>query len=310
MISISSKKIKRFILKFLLFAIIILACDRSIGIILSHFYFLQESGSYYRTTYSIDSTFADILVFGSSRANHSYVPEIFEKRLSSSFYNTGKDGNFILYNYAVFKAIISRYNPKLIIFDINPEDLSYSATDYERLSSLLPYYKSHPEIRDILDLRGPFERIKHVSGIYPYNSLVLLIAIGNLEYNKLRKSDNKGYIPLIKKMANNKIDTIYNTSQNIDENKICALNDIFTICQEKSIDLILVYSPTYTIIQKSYANDVLVELSLANGIKYFNLSNSPEFINNPSYFADKNHLNDVGAGVFSNVIIDKIMIPN
>ena len=35
----------------------------------------------------------------------------------------------------------------MIIIDISPEELGYNATEYERLSSLLPYYQTHPEIR-------------------------------------------------------------------------------------------------------------------------------------------------------------------
>ena len=102
----SFKQIIRFFLKFLLIVALILICDQGIGTILKFFYFRQESGDGYRTTYAIDSTIADILIFGSSRANHSYVPEIFEDKLHYTFYNTGRDGNFILYNYAIFKAII------------------------------------------------------------------------------------------------------------------------------------------------------------------------------------------------------------
>ena len=35
-----------------------------------------------------------------------------------------------------------------------------------------------------------------ISEIYPYNSSLLTIAIGNLEINKTRKNDRKGYVPL------------------------------------------------------------------------------------------------------------------
>ena len=49
----------------------------------------------------MELTKADLLVFGSSRANHHYVPEVFEDSLKLTFYNTGKDGSgiFITLHY-------------------------------------------------------------------------------------------------------------------------------------------------------------------------------------------------------------------
>jgi hypothetical protein len=307
MLTSSESQMKKFLLKILLIFSIIIICDRVIGTILEHFYFSQKSGTGYRTTYSIDSTKADILVFGSSRANHSYVPEIFENRLFSTFYNTGKDGNFILYNNAIFRAITRRYNPKMIIIDISPEELTYSKSEYERLSSLLPYYKSHPEIGRIADLRGPFEKIKNFSATYPYNSLILMIAFGNLESNILRKPDTKGYVPLFKTMNRKEKDTLNINYGTIDENKLAALRDIISICNKKNIDLVFVHSPIWNINQINFCESKLFELCSSGGNRYLDLSTDQTFINSPDYFADINHLNDKGARVFSNMVVDRIM---
>ena len=304
------RQIIRFISKFLLIVSLTLVCDRGIGTILRYFYFRQESGAGYRTTYAIDSTVADILILGSSRANHSYVPDIFEESLHYSFFNTGREGNFIFYNYAIFKSVTGRYNPKLIIVDISPGELIYSVAEYEKLSLLLPYYKSHPEIGHIVDFKSPFEKVKLISAIYPYNSLILQIGMGNLDLNKERVSDNKGYVPIFKVMKNEKIDTAKISTCTIDENEIRALKDIISTCQQQKIDLIFVYSPIWSIIQDSFCNTILSELCSVKGIRYFDLSNSPAFINNPDYFADIRHLNDEGARVFSTMLIDKILQNN
>jgi hypothetical protein len=152
----TENKFIRFSVNLVLLFLIVFLFDWAGGAILRYFYFSQTSGLGYRTTYSIDSTRANILVFGSSRANHHYVPEVFEDSLKMSFYNTGRDGNFLFYNYAIFKAILKRYTPKILIMDINPDELYYNPDSYDRLSSLLPYYKDHPEIRDIIELRGPY----------------------------------------------------------------------------------------------------------------------------------------------------------
>lgn len=307
----SAKQIKRFLFRFILIALIIFICDLGIGNILKFFYFRQTSGLLYRTTYAIDSTRADILVFGSSRANHHYVPEVFEDSLGGTFYNTGRDGNFILYNYAIFKAITQRYQPKLIIFDVNPGELEFNAKSYELLSSLLPYSQDHHEIKHIVALRSPFEKVKLLSMIYPYNSILLTIAVGNLDFNKKRKSDNKGYIAINKTMKNRKIDAEgndINEDAHVDEVKTAALIDIHKTCSQNKIKLFLVQSPVYALTGKNYCNPVISNFCAENNINYFDLSNQTDFINHPDYFADRIHLNNTGARLFSSLVINKIKV--
>jgi hypothetical protein len=284
----------------------VLACDRIIGSVLRHFYFRATTGINSQITYCIDSTSADILILGSSRANHSYVPEIIEEGLSLNCYNVGRDGSYILYNYAVFKAITKRYNPKIIIFDINPADIAYSANEYERLSLLLPYYKTHPEIRSIIDLRGPLEKVKHISSIYHFNSLIFQLIRDNIDIKKVKATDLKGYVPLYNKMAYERIDTAKSSIFTIDENKTNALRDIIFTCKERKINIVFVYSPIWRINQDTFLNPELTKLYSLNGIKYLDMSNLPVFISNPQYFADISHLNDEGARVFSAMLRDKL----
>ncbi len=301
------KQIIRFFLRSIFIVLILLVFDHGIGKILKFFYFRQESGALYRTTYAIDSTNAEILIFESSHASRCYVSEIFEDSLHYNCYNTGRDGSFILYNYAIFKAVSTRYNPRMIIIDISPEYLAYNTTDYDRLSLLLPYYQTHPEISRIVNLRGPFEKIKLISAIYPYNSLILHIVLGNLNFNKEREPEIKGYVPLFKIMKNEKIDTSRIVACTIDKNKICALKDIISTCKQKKIDLFFVYSPRWSIIQGSFNNTLISSMCSENGIRYIDMSNNQIFINNHDYFADKDHLNDEGAKVFSSMLINKII---
>ncbi|HXS59927.1 MAG TPA: hypothetical protein VN703_03845, partial [Candidatus Sulfopaludibacter sp.] len=121
-----------------------------IGNLLRTFYFKQQSGLQCRTTYSIEKTTANVLIFGSSAANHDYQTNTFTKRLDTSFYNTGRDGISIFYEYAVLKAILKRYTPKIIILDFDQEEFIKNEASYDRLSALLPYYINHPEIRSII----------------------------------------------------------------------------------------------------------------------------------------------------------------
>lgn len=293
-----------------LFAIILICLDLAMGRVMEYFYFRQQSGLMFRTTYAMDSTMAETLIFGSSRANHHYVPEIFEDSLQTTYYNTGRDGNFLFFNYAVFKSILGRYQPKRVIFDINPDEFIYRVRDYDRLSTLLPYYRSHPEIRDLVHLRSPLEQIKLLSGTYPYNSMITTIVVGNMAFNKSRKSDNKGYVALYRQMNDEMPDSVRSSAQpakiHLDDQKIRILLEIIRDCRERKIDLWFVQSPRYVVSGNDATNEYFAEICRQNHISYFDLSQSPSFLTRPGLFADPGHLNDQGARVFSNMVVGRI----
>jgi len=299
---IIKNRYKKFAFNIFSLLIILIFFDQTGGAVLRHFYFKQKSGSAYRTTYSVDSTTADILVFGSSRANHHYVPEIFEDSLKMSFYNTGRDGNFLIYNYAIFKLILKRYMPKLIIFEISPDDLFYDHDSYDRLSSLLPYYRNFPEIRPIVELKSPYEKIKLFSALYPYNSSLLTIGISNLELNKQRKSDDKGYVPLFNNIKNTQLIDFEKKDELLDSLKLKIINDIAQICKKNNIKLYFVQSPIYARVKNSEATEIISETALKYDSFFINFSNDPIFLNNPMLFQDIGHLNNNGAIVFSKLI--------
>jgi hypothetical protein len=291
---------------FVLFTIVFIL-DYSIGNVLRYFYFKQESGLQYRTTYSIEKTTADILVFGSSRANHHYNPNVFEHRLNQSYYNVGRDGNFIFYHSAVLKGVLKRYSPNIVILDFVHGEFEQNQDSYDRLSSLLPYYRSHPEMRSIINLKSNYEKIKMLSSIYPYNSSMFTIAVGNAEFNKKRKSDIKGYVPLTKTW-NGSIE-IYSISSSYEKDriKVNAYKTFIQDCIHAKVKLYIVCSP-YLIKSNNtdYSVSIGQEIAKRNNIEFFDYSTDSVFINKSKLFSDIVHLNDSGAIIFSNMLIDKI----
>jgi hypothetical protein len=297
----------KFILKITILIILTGLTDQLVGKILRYYYFKQTSDLNYRATYAIDSTRAELLVFGSSRANHHYVPEIFEDSLNLSFYNLGRDGSYFLYSYAVFKAILNRYTPKMVLIEMNPDELYYDASSYERLASLLPYYKNHPEIRSIIELKSPYEKYKLLSGIYPFNSSILNIVINNLEFNKKRKEDRKGYVPLKKNMSDTVLKTLVPIEGFIDTIKVNRVIDLINLCHKNNIRLIIIQSPIYANITQTKILDLLKSITKENNATFWNFANDSVFVNNPAYFQDFDHMNETGAVYFSNLLVSRIL---
>ncbi len=294
-----------FFYKLIMFLLILLILDFSIGSLLNYFYFKQHSGLLYRTTFAMEKTNADLLIFGSSRANHHYNPEIFQKELALTSYNTGRDGNFIFYHYAILKSILLRYKPKNIILDFNHGEFKKENSTYERLSSLLPYYNSHKEIRSIVNMKSHFEKYKFISRIYPFNSLIFTIVNGNFKKNISK--DKNGYVPVSKIWTEN-INTSEHEKYDIDTNKIIVYENFIKECNKNNIKLFIFVSPFYEVF-KGQDTSVFIAEKIANNnqINFYNVSNNTIFLNNKNLFADKAHLNDSGATIYTNLVIEKII---
>ena len=191
---------KSFLLKLMLFFVTLGITDFVIGSLLRKYYFKQKGGFEFLTSYALEETDAEVLIFGSSRAVNLYNTLLFEEQLKMSCYNTGRYGHPIFYHYAILHANLKRHTPKLAILSFDAGNFSVNQSSYDQLSVLLPYYQDHPEIRKVIDLKGPFEKLKMVSAIYPYNSMIIPIIAGNSERSKFKFANIKGYIPLTKEI--------------------------------------------------------------------------------------------------------------
>lgn len=303
-----SNSYSKFFRNVLLLLVIVFVIDFAIGSVLRHFYFKQSSGMQYRTTYSMEETKADVLIFGSSRASHHYVPDVFESKLNMTYFNVGQDGNYIFYHYALLKTILKRYKPKVIILDILNREFDPTEREaYERIAALLPYYKTHPEIRPIVELKGFSEKLKLLSSIYPFNSSMLTIAIGNTEMNKQRKPNMKGYLPRYKKLTEVgkwEVPPAYV----IDTVKLNAFVSFAKDCKDAGVPLYVVYSPT--LVPEGFKDLSLrkaKEVTALFGAKFLDFGTDTAFNFKPALFADAIHMNDDGARIMSAMVADSIM---
>jgi len=252
----------------------------------------------------METTRADILVFGSSRANHHYIPEAFEDSLRMTFYNTGRDNTGIRFQIGVLKSLLKRYTPKLIILDYYGNfDKNNIVND---IPSLLPYYRTHEEVRKIIESNSTFERAKLLSEIYPFNSQISSIIIGNLEINKKRYSDDKGYVPLFNQWQA-KLDSInIEKTYPIDSSKIYYLREFINLAKKSGAKVFVIYSPIYQYYKMSQEIVICNDICKIENVPFWDFSKDTLFLNHGHLFYDFDHLNQNGAKIFSNIIVEKI----
>ncbi|MYM98002.1 hypothetical protein [Duganella vulcania] len=290
--------IKKIFLSILATAATVATLDFAIGTTLRHFYFTETSGFQYRTTYAMEKTTANILTFGSSRANHHYVPDVFEHVLHRSTYNVGRDAQGILFQTAMLKAIVRRHHPQVVVLEYDG-DFEYRDGGYDRLTSLLPYYRDHPEVRPYVELKGPFEKAKLLSQIYPFNSEILSILIGNLELNKKRNFDSQGYSPLFGTWPEPIQFFDEDITQRVDTNKVIAFREFIDTARAAGAEVFVINSPIFKRFKTSGGKNIGKEICKEKGVAYLDYTHDEAFVGNSQLFKDIFHLNDTGAIKFS-----------
>jgi hypothetical protein len=302
-------KIIRYLNKIILFIIWICCIDFIFGLALKKLFCSQISGPDYRTMYVLNRCNEDLLIFGSSRASHHYVPEVLSNELKMSVYNAGRDGQSILYHNAVLKAILKHHIPKIIILDLNYSEFFHDRSSYDRLTFLLPYYYDYKSINEVLDKRNRFEPIKLLSHIYPYNSTFLssIAFTFNIKHPLIQQKalDYNGYVPLKGEISDQfEVNTIHFRNEKIDTIKFNCYKDFINQCDLNNIELFICFSPSF---DNVFYSDIQIFNELSMRSNFIDFSNNKDFIGKTKLFRDRSHLNNEGAVFFSKCLVTKIL---
>jgi len=283
---------------------IVFIIDRVCGGVLKRIYLNQDHGYYYAITYAVTKMNSPVVIMGSSRANHHYIPSEFEKAFNTPVYNTGSDGNYIFFQEALLTCMLKRYTPKVIILDLVDDEFLKGKRSYDRLNLLLPYCKEYPEIKPIVYLKSPFEKYKTVSKIYPYNSLIVESLTGWLNLHNKRDSLS-GFIPLYGTW-NKDIQKMEYETTSVDVCKVQAFENFVNMCKKHGIRLYVFVSPSYGIYDESNQTiKIAAESAQKNGYFFHSYLNYPVF-NDRNLFKDARHLNVEGARLYSNLVIEDL----
>ena len=304
---LGNNSLTSFVIKLLFFFAAIFIIDRGVGAVMKHYYFKQITGQEYKTKYAMDDCKEEVLVFGSSRAEWIVHPGILQEKLGMSCYNVGRNGHLIYYHYALLKSVLNRYKPKMIILDIDALMFGRNADEVAKISTLLPFYDSHSEIHAIIESRGPYEKIKLLSKMYPYNSLLLPILSGNSSFNKMKNANINGYSPLTNVFNEPLKKVDYTKSTLTDSGAINVFKAFVEDCLNANVKLVMI-CPPYIIESTGRDTSIKIAMQFAaeKGIPFFDNSIDSFYISKPYLFADYRHLNDKGVEIYTKDLAVKI----
>ncbi len=296
---------KKFVIKLLFFFVCVMIMDFAFGHFFSYLRVHAKGGSTANCEYIANSATEDIIILGSSRATHHYVPQIIEDSLGVSCYNCGEEGNGVILAYGRLKMLMNRYTPKLVIYEITPGyDYGVNEPNNRYLSYLRPYYsKSIKELFDTFD--DEFSSFKMKSKMYQNTSRLLPNIVDNLIF----RNNRKGYEPLYGKIdvlnsQSKKSIQRDNKSFEVDSLKYRYLQSVVELCKVKGSRLIFMISPRYGNVDQFLSDcEPAFNLCKNNSVDLRNNINIPSISQRAEFFQDNGHLNYRGAIAYTQYLI-------
>ncbi len=263
--------------------------------------------------YSVKQVESPLLILGSSRAHHHYLPEVIGDSLRTDAYNLGVDGHFLSYNCALINTILDRYTPQAVMFEISLNEMFEYRTETDRTSSLHRYYYLNSHIKSVVDAKeGASTKYKMLLNTYRFNGSAIRIVSrwirGGQDYDPL-----KGLSPLytsqgsdvkleVEHLPDKSMTTIVDYRVQLFENTLKRL-------KEQGVTVFCFDSPLYHILNPEMNKEserIMMEICSKYDIPFFDNRQLPEFLNHPEYFYDTGHLDYEGAKVYTDLVLKEI----
>ncbi len=296
---------KRFVVKLLIYIVVIVVVDKMFGVVMSNVLERTEKGDWGRNNFIFNEAQSDVIILGSSRAIHHYNPQIITDSLGLSCCNCGEDGMGIFLMWARYQAIRERSIPKLVIYEVHPEyDLLENRDNLKYLKFLRPY-STEPVVSSIIDDISSQEQIKLCSEMYRYNSVFIDIVAQYVSKSPCIARDYT-WSPLMGQMNYSPRKALERKQMEpTDTLKMSYMENLILQCEEDGTQLIFIASPIY---QPMSDNEFfpLKDLCRLHKVPFVNHYCDADYCENPTFFADAGHLNIKGAELFTALVVSEM----
>lgn len=297
---------KKYILKIVLFFAIVAIVDFFFGQFCDKMNAHAKGGDTKQLYDLVRRDHHDVLVFGSSRAHHHYVPTVLEDVLNMECYNAGYDGNGVVLAYPILAHVTERHKPAVVVFEVSRGfDIAVNEQDKKNtryISRLKPFYRI-PAVTEVIKSVSYNDYLQVHSGLYRYNSTFVHMAMDNVLNMEM---DPKGYQALSGTYVNDKIRKPF-VEHPLDSLKIHYLVKMADLGKKLDINMVWVLSPQFFDESEEHkVYDVSKRIAEEHDIPFLDYYTDPDFVGREDLFRDATHMNDTGARLFSDKVANDI----
>ncbi|WP_316746447.1 hypothetical protein [Pedobacter gandavensis] len=296
---------RKFLQRLLIILLITFVADRALSFVVHIFYKTTSTTNEHKVNTVIYKMNEPVVIMGSSRAHHHYIPSIISDTLKKGVYNAGLWGmRNIYFQYGLLSNILERYTPETICLEIHPTDyLETPFSTIEAVGPLTPFIGYSPGCDSVLKKAGYYYK-GEVSHLYRYNGEFANLLVGNIS-ERTAEAD-KGV-----KVLYGELDTVLVPVKPekfdfpVSKDKLKYLQAFIDKCKEKKIQLILIYSPMYAV-EKTNLFQIPDSIAKKNHIPFINTYQQAGITGNARNFFDPGHLNETGAKKYSSLIATEL----
>lgn len=260
---------------------------------------------------------ARIVITGSSRAASHYDPRIIEATTGRSAFNLGRNGSQTDMQVAVLKAYLEHnQKPEIVVQNLDAFTFETTRETYA-FAQYVPYLYDNELYAPLRKITPDTWKSRYVP-LYGYvaddMNFSWMLGIRGFFGWSPKKDFFKGFDPRPKPWTDD-FDSFRATNPNgvswpIEPEGIELMEGLARLCQERGIQLIFVYSPEYSEMQKLTNNRAEVfghfhDLANRYHIPLWDYSDWPHAADT-RYFTNSQHLNAQGAALFSEDVAGRL----
>ena len=292
-------KMKKFYISLTTIILLLFVIDRGGGLIMDKCIGLTNAKAEVKIRYRADEVNADVILLGTSRCIHHYVPSIITDSIHMSVYNGGiSDSDNIYAHFILLNLILEHHKPKVVCLELSAKDYSIQGDDpFGKISFFAPWIGRCAGADSVYKEAGTYWRYI-VSHLYRYNA-VGVESLGGLIVNHRYGEDN-GYFTI----QGSPDKTIQLKREQyaigIDSLKLDYLQRFVDICRQNDIKLVFTISPRFSVAPPNFYAP-LMDIAIKNDVPCLDYHTNGLFHDHPEFFRDNGHMVEDGAKAYSSI---------
>lgn len=271
--------------------------------VLNKYFSSLRNGREYNTSLAVTEVKPDILFIGASQCQGNYNVNFFTEELGLYAYNAGMGAQHIDYQVTIANQVISRYKPKMIVWDLDPKLLANDSKVWLKMA-LNPHYNYSNHINNVLDKVDKYMNLKHYLKTYKYNSLIVQLFF----YSRGKKEKSNGYTPFPcrnpKHMQIVKSDS-YKARGDDTKRKAELMRASVIKWKKEGIQVVLVVSPMHKKIEEPiWGVEMAKAICEDEGIPFYDFTQLSPIYTDSTLFRDHIHLCNKGSKIYSNYFLN------
>lgn len=273
----------------------------------------RNPDAYYNDSFhNLPEKSMDVIVLGSSHAQYSFCPSFFYEDTGLYSYVLGSAFQPLKISYLMLKEALKTQNPKMLILEVYTATLGDTAVNENRYV-LAEYQMTGEERKEAISYLSDDKRVGYYNEfINNHNNWRSLSSIDDLKIDKSSIEVTMGYHQnsVFLPVYNYWYSFVYDDDIDVElkQEDLDALNDIYDLCKENNIDILLYMVPMDGVTQEaqSYRHKVW-NWANERDIKYIDILEKDEKLGIRSVIhSDGFHLFTNGASIVTDILADYV----